>query len=244
MIILDEFYSWYIYPNSEKDIRKSIFSAKYLEDVNGDPVVIIDGLTKNWCLPVGVSARPSGPRTSLAHFRNWVHSLMGVRIILQHAALPLLEPGHVKIEKVGWLLDIAMEQADAKQMALQRHFKAKRDHLLKHLHALHLDVDVSPQAMFYVRLNLEKLPPLNNGLTFFDKLLKEQTIVIPGNLFNSPCHHYMRLSFGPIFLMPTCLAVAIIQLIASSTSLLQPASEGSVTHFNKALLSMPGAELF
>lgn len=44
--------------------------------------------------------------------------------------------------------------------------------------------------------------------TFFEELLKEQTIVIPGiffdinpahrrNLFNSPCHHYVRLSFGP-----------------------------------------------
>jgi len=49
---------------------------------------------------------------------------------------------------------------------------------------------------------------LNNGLTFFEELLKEQTIVIPGiffdinpshrrNLFHSPCHHFVRLSFGP-----------------------------------------------
>jgi len=49
---------------------------------------------------------------------------------------------------------------------------------------------------------------LNNGLTFFEELLKEQTIVIPGiffdinpshrrNLFNSPCHHFIRISFGP-----------------------------------------------
>lgn len=44
--------------------------------------------------------------------------------------------------------------------------------------------------------------------TFFEELLKEQTIVIPGiffdinpshrrNLFNSPCHHFIRISFGP-----------------------------------------------
>lgn len=55
--------------------------------------------------------------------------------------------------------------ADGPQMALQRHFKTKRDHVLKRLHALHLDVDVPPQATFYIWLNLEKLPPpLNNGL--------------------------------------------------------------------------------
>ena len=51
------------------------------------------------------------------------------------------------------------------QLALQKHFKAKRDHVLKRLHAMHLDVDIPPQATFYIWLNLEKLPPpLNNGL--------------------------------------------------------------------------------
>lgn len=44
--------------------------------------------------------------------------------------------------------------------------------------------------------------------TFFEELLKEKTIVIPGiffdinpshrrDLFHSPCHHFVRLSFGP-----------------------------------------------
>ena len=44
--------------------------------------------------------------------------------------------------------------------------------------------------------------------TFFEELLKEKAIVIPGiffdinpahrrNLFNSPCHHFVRLSYGP-----------------------------------------------
>ncbi|KAG5354068.1 hypothetical protein C0989_009766 [Termitomyces sp. Mn162] len=86
---------------------------------------------------------------------------------------------------------------------------AKRDHVLSRLHALGLDVDIPPNSTFYIWLNLEKLPePLNNGLVFFEELLKHKTIVIPGiffdinpahrrNLFNSPCHHYVRLSFGP-----------------------------------------------
>jgi aspartate/methionine/tyrosine aminotransferase len=95
------------------------------------------------------------------------------------------------------------------KIALQKHFKAKRDYVLDRLHKLHLDVDIPPTSTFYIWLNLEKLPvPLNNGLTFFEELLKEKTIVIPGiffdinpahrrNLFNSPCHHFVRLSFGP-----------------------------------------------
>jgi hypothetical protein len=92
---------------------------------------------------------------------------------------------------------------------------------------MHLDVDIPPTSTFYIWLNLEKLPaPLNNGLvsssghwllyqhqlpaaqTFFEELLKEKTIIIPGiffdinpahrrNLFNSPCHTFIRISFGP-----------------------------------------------
>lgn len=51
------------------------------------------------------------------------------------------------------------------QEALQRHFKTKRDHVLKRLHEMHLDVDIPPTSTFYIWLNLEKLPaPLNNGL--------------------------------------------------------------------------------
>lgn len=55
------------------------------------------------------------------------------------------------------------------QIALQRHFKAKRDHVLARLKALHLDVDIPPTSTFYIWLNLEKLPaPLNNGLVCSD----------------------------------------------------------------------------
>lgn len=85
----------------------------------------------------------------------------------------------------------------------------KRDHVLKRLKDMGLEVKIPPVATFYIWLNLENLPdPINNGLTFFEELLKEKTIVIPGiffdinpahrrNLFSSPCHHFVRLSFGP-----------------------------------------------
>jgi hypothetical protein len=41
-----KFYSWYIYHDGENDAGKSISSAEYVEDVNSDAVVIVDGLTK------------------------------------------------------------------------------------------------------------------------------------------------------------------------------------------------------
>ena len=62
------------------------------------------------------------------------------------------------------------------QLALQKHFKAKRDHVLKRLRELHLDVDIPPQATFYIWLNLEKLPPpLNNGLVCFSIIALDST---------------------------------------------------------------------
>jgi aspartate/methionine/tyrosine aminotransferase len=49
--------------------------------------------------------------------------------------------------------------------ALQKHFKAKRDHVLNRLKQIGLEVHVPPSATFYIWLDLERLPePLNNGL--------------------------------------------------------------------------------
>ncbi|KAG7092822.1 hypothetical protein E1B28_009137 [Marasmius oreades] len=193
-VILDEFYSWYIYPENEKDFGKSISSAEYIDDVNEDAVVIVDGLTKNWRLPGWRVCWVVGPKNLISALSQSGSFLDGgANHPLQLAAIPLLDPARVQEEKI----------------ALQRHFKSKRDHVLRRLHDLGLDVDIPPTSTFYIWLNLEKLPaPLNNGLTFFEELLKEQTIVIPGiffdinpshrrNLFNSPCHHFVRLSFGP-----------------------------------------------
>ena len=45
-VLSSQFYSWYIYPEHERDLGKSISSAEYVDDVDTDSVVIIDGLTK------------------------------------------------------------------------------------------------------------------------------------------------------------------------------------------------------
>ncbi|KAG5637760.1 hypothetical protein H0H81_003327 [Sphagnurus paluster] len=177
-VILDEFYSWYIYPDHDSGFGKSISSAKYIEDVNEDSVVIIDGLTKN------AAGRDSSPGSCQSCSRKGAIQLGG------HSGF-------------AYAYDLNY------QLALQRHFKAKRDHVLHRLRDLGLEVDLAPTSTFYIWLNLEKLPePLNNGLVFFEELLKFKTIVIPGiffdinpahrrNLFNSPCHHFVRISFGP-----------------------------------------------
>jgi len=58
-------------------------------------------------------------------------------------------------------------------------------------------------------LNLEGLPDaISDGLNFFQACLEEKVIVVPGiffdlnpsrrrDLFDSPCHHFIRFSYGP-----------------------------------------------
>jgi len=193
-LVLDEFYSWYIYHDHDEDFGKPVSSAAYIEDVNDDSVVIIDGLTKNWRLPGWRVCWVIGPKnliSALSQSGSYLDG--GANHPLQLAAIELLEPSRVEKER----------------LALQTHFKKKRDYVLDRLRRLGLKVEIPPTSTFYIWLNLEYLPaPLNNGLTFFEELLKEKTIVIPGiffdinpshrrNLFSSPCHHFVRLSFGP-----------------------------------------------
>uniref|UniRef100_D8Q8Q1 Aminotransferase class I/classII large domain-containing protein n=1 Tax=Schizophyllum commune (strain H4-8 / FGSC 9210) TaxID=578458 RepID=D8Q8Q1_SCHCM len=193
-LILDEFYSWYVYPKEGEEFGQSVSSAEFIEDVDKDSVIIVDGLTKNWRLPGWRICWVVGPKnliTALSQSGSFLDG--GANHPLQLAAIPMLEPTRVQQDKI----------------ALQNHFKAKRDHVLGRLNALGLTAHAAPSSTFYIWLDLSALPPpLNNGLTFFEELLKEKTIVVPGiffdinpahrrNLFHSPCHAFVRLSFGP-----------------------------------------------
>jgi len=193
-IILDEFYSWYIYPKEGEEYGKSLSAAAYVEDVNEDPVVLIDGLTKNFRLPGWRTCWVVGPKNLISALSQSGSFLDGgANHPLQLAALPLLDPDRARQERI----------------ALQKHFHHKRDHVLKRLEQMGLPVKIPPVATFYIWLDLSDLPsPINNGLTFFEELLKEKTIVVPGiffeinpahrrDLFSSPCHHFVRISFGP-----------------------------------------------
>ncbi|MBW0476572.1 hypothetical protein O181_016287 [Austropuccinia psidii MF-1] len=190
-VVLDEFYSWY---NLEGKLGESLSAAKYIEDVNKDAVVIIDGLTKNWRCPGWRVCWVVGPKALISALSQSGSFLDGgASHIMQMAALPLLEIDRVQKDKV----------------ALQKHFRMKRDRVLERLEKMGLKVQVPPKWTFYVWLDLSVLPPpLNSGLVFFEELLKHKVIVVPGiffdinpahrrNLFRSPCHHYVRLSFGP-----------------------------------------------
>lgn len=111
----------------------------------------------------------------------------------QDAAIPMLDPPLVLKE----------------MKALQTHFRMKRDFVISRLREIGFKIDGVPEATFYLWLDLTGLPPsISDGLNFFAACLKEKTIVVPGiffdlnpsrrrDLFDSPCHPFVRLSYGP-----------------------------------------------
>ena len=68
------------------------------------------------------------------------------------------------------LSDPDFVRADA--TALQRHFKNKRDIVVKRLKEIGFKIDAEPNGTFYVWANVENFPaPLNNGMQFFETAL-------------------------------------------------------------------------
>ncbi|KIW63573.1 hypothetical protein, variant [Phialophora macrospora] len=199
-LIFDEFYCGYRY---DKDCDGSTISAAAnVIDVDRDDVLLIDGLTKRFRLPGWRVAWIVGPKDFIKALSSSGSYLDGgCNVPLQEAAVSMLDPVKVRTEMA----------------ALQRHFKAKRDYVLKRLNEIgfRLGDQETPESTFYIWLDLSTLDlpknsptDISNGLAFFDALLQEKTIVVPGiffdlnpakrrDLFDSPCHHFVRISYGP-----------------------------------------------
>lgn len=166
-LILDEFYSSYIY---DREPGKTVSASQFVEDVNEDPVILIDGLTKNFRMPGWRVCWIVGPKPVISSMESAGSFLEGgANHPLQLAAIPFLDPKKFRNEA----------------KCLQRHFKEKRDFVLNRLKEMGLDVKVPPNATFYIWLDLSHLPePINIGLNFFEECLKEKVIVVPGIFFD------------------------------------------------------------
>jgi aspartate/methionine/tyrosine aminotransferase len=192
-LLLDEFYSHYVYrvPPGRLPVESA---ARYVEDVDGDPVVIFDGLTKNWRYPGWRVTWALGPKEvveALASAGSFLDG--GGSRPLQRAAVTLLGEDHVVAET----------------KAIHAAFRAKRDYLLSHLERLGVRVDRPPDGTFYVWGCVEQLPPpFSDGMGFFRAALEEKVIVVPGEFFDvnpgkrrhgraSRFKGYVRFSFGP-----------------------------------------------
>jgi aspartate/methionine/tyrosine aminotransferase len=205
-MIFDEFYSHYVYRSGvrqnagknnaalyrEAATPKMVSAAEFVHDVDKDPIVIVDGLTKNWRYPGWRISWTLGPKAVIEAIASAGSFLDGgANHPFQNAALPLLDP----------------KNAAAETLAIQKHFGKKRSLLLSRLKKLNITADAAPAGAFYVWANLAKLPPpLDDGMNFFRECLKEKVIVVPGVFFdvnpgNRRTHarykNYCRISFGP-----------------------------------------------
>ena len=189
-MIFDEFYSHYVWDGP----NESATAARFVEDVDRDPVVVVNGLTKSWRYPGWRISWTLGPRHVIARLASAGSFLDGgATRPLQRAAVSLLDD----------------ETTNAEIGAIQARFDAKRTMMLSRLRRIGIEVDFEPQGTFYVWGDLSGLaPPLNEGMTFFQRALKRQVICVPGEFFDvnpgqrraarySRFRQYVRFSFGP-----------------------------------------------
>lgn len=191
-LLMDEFYAHYLWKREPGEITAS--AAAYVEDVNRDPVVIFDGLTKNWRYPGWRCGWTVGPRSVIEAVSSAGSFLDGGGSRpLQIAAVNLVQP------------EVARTEAEAIQAA----FAPKRTLMLEKLRAMGFVVDLDPEGTFYVWASTRRLPaPLDDGMAFFRAALDKQVICVPGEFFDvnpgkrrpgrvSRFRQHVRFSFGP-----------------------------------------------
>lgn len=191
-LLIDEFYSHYVWTDDAADGLVS--AARYVEDVNSDPVVLFDGFTKNWRYPGWRCTWIVGPQaviTAVASSGSFLDG--GGSKPLQRSAVPLLRPALVRDETA----------------AIRRSFERKRRILIDGLQAAGMRLELEPEGTFYCWADLSDLPPsINDGMSFFRAALERQVICVPGEFFDinpgkrrsgrpSRFRHHVRFSFGP-----------------------------------------------
>ena len=208
-LLMDEFYSHYSYTTNGSATPgiAGISTAAHIDDVNTDPIVIIDGLTKNFRYPGWRVGWILAPRHIIQKFTAAGSFLDGgPSRPIQRAAIEVLAPA----------------RADQELAAVRTNFAAKRKLTIDILTSLGVRFPAAPSprlhastpssspssGTFYVFGDVSHLPaPLNNGEGFMRQAFKHQVLTIPGEFFDvnpgklrigpSPLKNFVRFSFGP-----------------------------------------------
>jgi len=192
-LLLDEFYSHFIYTQDGQPGAGPVSGAAFVEDVERDPVLLIDGLTKSYRYPgwrVGWAVGPSDMMETLARTASSIDG--GPSRIAQRAALEALEPA----------------RADMETEALRKVFAHKRNVMVARLRSMGVRFAREPRSTFYCWGSLADLkPPFDDAMSFFRRALEHKVLTVPGEFFDvnpgkrrsgiSPYKSWMRFSFGP-----------------------------------------------
>ena len=189
-MIFDEFYSHYVWNGDGSPVS----AAAFVKDVDKDPVILLDGLTKNWRYP--------GWRVS------WIVAPKTVIESVSSAGSFLDGGGSRPLQRAAAEL-VTMKNAAAEAASLQAAFRAKRESMRAELQKMGVALDGPGDGTFYCWGSVAKLPaPLNTGMGFFRAALEKKVIVVPGEFFDvnpgkrragrpSRFRAHVRFSFGP-----------------------------------------------
>ncbi len=188
-LILDEYYSHYVY---SPDGGAPVSAAAFVEDVERDPIVIVDGLTKCFRYPgwrVGWIVAPREIIETMTAAGSFLDG--GPSRPIQRAAIDVLEPA----------------RADQECDAVRKVFAAKQRLAVERLGAMGVRFPQEPQGTFYAFGSIEDLPgPLDDGERFMDAGFGVRVLTVPGAYFDvdprrerrgpSAVAGYVRFSFG------------------------------------------------
>jgi len=197
LLLMDEFYSHFIYEQGADGqwgpASGPVSMAALVDDVESDPVLIFDGLTKNHRYPGWRVGWIIGPKHLVQTVERVASALDGgPSRVTQRAALMALEPDY----------------ADQETTALRKVFAEKRNVMVNALTEMGVTLAAEPDSTFYALGCLSGLPePLNDAKTFFWRALDRKVLTVPGEFFDvnpgkrrrgpSPYEQWMRFSFGP-----------------------------------------------
>ncbi len=190
-LIIDEVYSHFIYEDGQP-AKDPVSSAEFIEDVNSDPVLIVDALTKSFRYPGWRLAWVLGPKDIIKDLGRAASGIDGgPSLPIQRAAIQLFEAHRVEQES----------------HALRNVFSSKQKLMLATLRASGMICSTDANSTFYIWADISSLPPpLNDADKFFKAALELKVITVPGYMFNIQpgqvnkkirFNQFIRFSFGP-----------------------------------------------
>jgi hypothetical protein len=194
-LLIDEFYSHYIWRVG--DTPPMVSAAEYVEDVDRDPVVLFDGLTKNWRYPGWRITLDAGPPDG--HRRHGQRGLLPRR--RRRGARSSAPPSS----------SCTPEHTLAETAAIASHLRPQArpaDQRLRAGGSASIDGRARGHLLRLGRRWPTCPSPSPAATGFFRAALEHQVICVPGDFFDinpgkrrmsrpSRFRHHVRFSFGP-----------------------------------------------
>lgn len=192
-LLLDEYYSQFVYDADGLPTGEPVSAARIVEDVDEDPVVLVDGLTKGFRYPGWRLGWVVGPAQIIEQVTRAAGAIDGgPPTIVQRAALEVLNPKY----------------ADQETSAVRAAFARKRSLIVDGLESVGIRIPHPPRGAFYVWGDISGLrSPLRDADDFFHAALGRRIVTVPGHCFDvnpgrqrvpdAAYRRWVRFSFGP-----------------------------------------------